>query len=569
MKLRNPLPASRPAALAAPWMILALSALAPAQTNYEQTKLLPPFSGSEFDYFASSAMSAGRVLSAAYGPLDGVGFPEPGGLRAVYVQDATTGQVLLQLQASDGIAQDGFGIGLAADGNTALIGAPYDDDLGYHSGSAYQFDLQTGQEVRKLHAPGGQDRDLFGRAIAIDGNFAVIGAPSDDRHGQGAGAAYVFDLTTGQPLYRLDAPDPTRDARFGTSLAIGGGMVVVARRPTWLVGPYPPGYAAFPKVYVYDLATGQFRFALLPAPGGPSRFFGADVAISGSKVLVGEYRLDTTISPPAPGGAVHVYDGATGQHLLQIDGPVVDEWDLFGSSLATDGGRVAIGAGTRLSFWLDGAAYVHDVSTGARITRLVASTSTTQPVWGGVDLGIDLGVRGYSGGRVLCSAILEASPTGPFGAAYVFDDSTVNSGDAYCFGDGSGASCPCGANGFLGEGCLSSAERGGFLIGAGDADVSNDLLRLLVYRLPAGTPLLLFQGDTQLSAPFAEGIRCTNALFRHTPQVAGPYGAAVYEHLGPHAAPGSTVNYQVWYRDPDSACGLGATNLTNGWSVTW
>ncbi len=64
-------------------------------------------------------------------------------------------------------------------------------------------------------------------------------------------------------------------------------------------------------------------------------------------------------------------------------------------------------------------------------------------------------------------------------------------------------------------------------------------------------------------------VLCSNVTYRHDVQFASPTGSAVFEGLGQHAAPGSTLLYQCWYRDPQSTCGLGGSNLTNGWAVTW
>ncbi len=45
----------------------------------------------------------------------------------------------VKLTADDGAASDGFGIRVAVDGDTAVIGAVWDDDKGGDSGSAYVF----------------------------------------------------------------------------------------------------------------------------------------------------------------------------------------------------------------------------------------------------------------------------------------------------------------------------------------------------------------------------------------------------------------------------------------------
>ena len=55
----------------------------------------------------------------------------------------------LKLIASDGAAEDYFGNSVAVSGNTAVIAAWRDDDNGFDSGSAYVFDVTTGQELFK------------------------------------------------------------------------------------------------------------------------------------------------------------------------------------------------------------------------------------------------------------------------------------------------------------------------------------------------------------------------------------------------------------------------------------
>ena len=54
-----------------------------------------------------------------------------------------------KLQPND--SPDTFGLAVAMDGATAIVGAPFDDDFGSNSGSAYLFDTITGQPSAKLH----------------------------------------------------------------------------------------------------------------------------------------------------------------------------------------------------------------------------------------------------------------------------------------------------------------------------------------------------------------------------------------------------------------------------------
>jgi hypothetical protein len=97
-----------------------------------------------------------------------------------------------KLLASDGAAFDGFGSSIALSGETAVIGAPADDD---QSGSAYvfRFDGASWVEEAKLLASDRAAVEFFG-SIALSGDTAVIGARGDDDNGRRSGSAYVFRI---------------------------------------------------------------------------------------------------------------------------------------------------------------------------------------------------------------------------------------------------------------------------------------------------------------------------------------------------------------------------------------
>ncbi len=50
---------------------------------------------------------------------------------------------IAKLTADDGASDDNFGYSVATSGGVAVIGARYDDDNGYNSGSAYVFEQQV------------------------------------------------------------------------------------------------------------------------------------------------------------------------------------------------------------------------------------------------------------------------------------------------------------------------------------------------------------------------------------------------------------------------------------------
>lgn len=142
-------------------------------------------------------------------------------------------------------------------------------------------------------------------------------------------------------------------------------------------------------------------------------------------------------------------------------------------------------------------------------------------------------------------------------------------GTAYCFGDGTGAFCPCAAFGGAGGGCLNTAGTGAVLAGSGAATVSADTLVLTVTGGVPNKPGLFFQGNNQIATPIGDGIICaTGSVVRYDVQFFDGTGTVSNTGFGVNATPGSTKNYQFWYRDTGNTCG-GGFNFSNGWSQVW
>ena len=71
------------------------------------------------------------------------------------------------------------------------MGAPWSDDNGSSSGSAYLFDTD-GNFIKKLVASDAAGGDVFGRWVAVSGSTLVLGADNDDDNGSNSGSAYLF-----------------------------------------------------------------------------------------------------------------------------------------------------------------------------------------------------------------------------------------------------------------------------------------------------------------------------------------------------------------------------------------
>jgi len=201
-----------------------------ANDNWSQQTQLKASDAAADDYFGASAALSSDGNTALVGASgdDNSGGGSAGSAYVFTRSDATWSEQT-RLQASDAAVLDQFGgsVALSADGNTALIGAHYDDNNGgTDAGSVYFFDRNNGSwsQPRRLQASDATAYDEFGYSVAIsaDGNTALVGATHHDHSGiANAGSAYVFardgiDWTQQTKLQTV----ATASDSFGRSVAL-------------------------------------------------------------------------------------------------------------------------------------------------------------------------------------------------------------------------------------------------------------------------------------------------------------------------------------------------------------
>ncbi len=352
--------------------LLAASAMsAPAHpVQYEDLKLLPSDGASGDEFGASVAISGSTVIVGAY--LDDDNGDASG---SAYILDATTGQQLFKLLPADGAAYDYFGVSVAISGSTAIVGAYVDDDNGINSGSAYLFDATTGQQLFKLTPSDGAANDYFGRSVAISGNIAIVGAYGDIENGFDSGSAYLFDVTTGQQFAKLLPSDATYGHLFGYSVAICGNTAIVGAFGdsvnAWYAG----------AAYLFDVTTGEQLYKLVASDGTASDDFGFSVAISGNIAIVGTAEEDDA-DGPVPGSA-YLFDVTTGQQLFKLLSDDGAAEDFFGTSVAISGNTAIVGAlGDDDNGTFSGSAYLFDATTGQQLAKLLSSDGAAEDTFG-------------------------------------------------------------------------------------------------------------------------------------------------------------------------------------------
>ena len=149
----------------------------------------------------------------------------------VWAAPAEQGAGQTKLLASDGGADDRFGVSVALHGTTAVVGAFLNDDDAEESGSAYVFDL-NGQEIARLLAADAAQEDWLGFSVATTGSIALVGAPGPPVFSPTAGAAYIFAREAGGPdrwgqVAKLIADAAPVGARFGAAVALDSDTAVV------------------------------------------------------------------------------------------------------------------------------------------------------------------------------------------------------------------------------------------------------------------------------------------------------------------------------------------------------
>ena len=293
---------------------------------------------------------------------------------------SAVGYVFLQkITASDGASNDLFGaeVTISSDGNTALVGA-YDEDTSPYiqNGAAYVF-IKSGNtwiEQQKLLASDIASNESFGRSVALssDGNTAIIGADFEDTSpNTNNGAAYVFTRSgsTWTQQAKLLASDAASSDLFGISVALssdGNTALIGAFRED--TSPNTDNGAAY--VFTRSGSTWTQQAKLLASDAASNEQLGYSVALSsdGNTALIGAFREDT--SPYTDNGAAYVFtrSGSTWTQQAKLVASEAETEDFFGFSVAlsSDGNTALIGAYTEDTSpnTNNGAAYIFTRSGG-------------------------------------------------------------------------------------------------------------------------------------------------------------------------------------------------------------
>jgi|GEM_PF-2041491 len=352
----------------------------PAQSlcGSEDAKVTPAASTTD-DGFGTSFDSAVAGFGVAGAPDAGA---DGAGRAYVYSLNPIVPQLQFELAADDGVSGIDFGRSVAVDNAWALVGAPAESSLGPGAGAAYLYLRSTGMQVDKLTASDGRGLDLFGGVVDIDFDRAVVGA-SDKA--SSTGAVYVFEIVGFDAVerFKLVASDAAAVDRFGSSISIDGGGVTGGEVGYALIGAplNDDAGASSGSAYLFNIESGLETAKILPDDPALGDRFGFEVAL----LIEGDLALAAisadSNNPDGSSGAVYLFDISDRANPVQLskitasDPTPVGE---FGTSISLTAG-VLVASSTSGTATRSGTVYSFDISdpTNPVQTAIIRATDSS------------------------------------------------------------------------------------------------------------------------------------------------------------------------------------------------
>ena len=284
-------------------------------SSWAQQAKLTASDKAQYDQFGTSVAIDG--LTAIVGaPRKDYSVTDTGSVY-VYSRTGTSWYEQQQLTASDAASYDNFGFNVAMDGDTIIVGAPYEETppIQYSAGSAYIFVKpyigSNWTQQAKLTPYDPENGALLGHRVDIDGDYAVVGAFIEDPSlGFGlsltdAGSVYIFvrSGTSWSQQQKLTASDKAAYDRFGSGVAIEGSRVVIGAMYE------DDGGGNSGATYVFDRSGSNWTQTtkLINSDAGADDRTGLGVSLSGNTLITGSYYHTVASAYQQRQGAAYIY----------------------------------------------------------------------------------------------------------------------------------------------------------------------------------------------------------------------------------------------------------------------
>jgi hypothetical protein len=224
------------------------------------------------------------------------------GAAYVFIRHATGWQFQQKLTANDATPGSFFGMSVAIDNDTIVVGA---HGVANSSGAAYVF-VRTGNtwaQQQKLTGSENSPSDSFGLSVGVKGDTIVCGAfGNSDFNTITWGTAYVFTRTNNvwNERQKLSASDASDFNSFGVRVALSENTIIVGA-----IGN--AGFSGAVYVFTFNGSIWVEQQKLRAQDATPKTFFGYRIGISGDTIVAAsEGWVDSTIETSTP-AAVYIF----------------------------------------------------------------------------------------------------------------------------------------------------------------------------------------------------------------------------------------------------------------------
>ena len=341
------------------------------------------------DYFAENIDIDGQY--AIVGSSNSGPHYAPTGAARIYHRTGDGWVEQAELRASDGQTRDGFGAAVAIDGDYAVVGAPSEDSAGSEAGKVYVYHRSaTGewQEQAQLAPTDLAAADNFGRAVDIWGDYIVVGSAAVNENSNRRGAVYVFhrnEFTWIQEA-KLNSQYLQETRSFGTEVAIHGRELIVS-------GIFRPRGATVSHGAVYafhrDTDGSWNEEAKLEASNlEDSYYFGYSLDIHDGQAIVGMVSNDDVNT-----GAAYIFE-RSGEGIWRKQAELTStgnpEVYNFGYDVAIRNGEALVGSpGESEVGYFSGVAYVYRQVGGAWVnTAKLQASDSRESDWFGLSVAL-------------------------------------------------------------------------------------------------------------------------------------------------------------------------------------
>jgi ligand-binding sensor domain-containing protein len=265
--------------------------------------------------------------------------------------------IINKIVAGDRNSASFYGVTVDISGDNAIVGAENDDIKGLlpFAGATYFYKRISANEWKQVQKESGRIFTKSGFSLAIDGKYAVVGAPNDESSSGtsvlGTGEVHIYELQSNGIWFKTDkifANDYNLDSvqGFGYSVDINGSTVIIGSNADYTDSNGRNYTRRSGSAYIFQIladGTASETQKIVASDRAVSARFGSTVKIAGDYAFVAADREDYNAigtDSLSNAGSVYVFRRQSNGSWLQTQKLVASDRkaeDAFGNAIDARG----------------------------------------------------------------------------------------------------------------------------------------------------------------------------------------------------------------------------------------